>query len=72
MSWEYEAQRVAEERIDKLAAYEEECECLPVEEWPEHPPAIAPYCGCQTCVVREVLAAAWPIMRQAALEGAPE
>jgi hypothetical protein len=23
-------------------------------------PAIAPFCGCETCIVREVLAGAWP------------
>lgn len=28
-------------------------------------PAIAPFCGCQTCVVREALHAAWPIIQQA-------
>lgn len=25
-------------------------------------PSIAPFCGCDTCVVREVLDAAWPHM----------
>jgi hypothetical protein len=23
-------------------------------------PAVGPFCGCETCVVREVLAGAWP------------
>lgn len=27
---------------------------------------IAPYCGCDTCLVREVLFAAWPHMLEAA------
>lgn len=26
-----------------------------------------PYCGCETCIVREVLDAAWPILEEAAL-----
>lgn len=26
-----------------------------------------PYCGCDTCVVREVIDAAWPYLRQLAL-----
>ncbi len=34
-------------------------------------PAVGPYCGCQTCVVREVLAIAWPIFHAAALAGVP-
>ena len=28
-------------------------------------PASAPFCGCDTCVVREVLWAAWPILEEA-------
>jgi len=35
-------------------------------------PASAPFDGCTTCVVREVLHIAWPILREAALNGAPE
>ena len=27
-------------------------------------PALAPFCGCQTCIVREVLWAAWPIITE--------
>lgn len=27
-------------------------------------PASAPFCGCDTCVVREVLYAAWPIYEE--------
>lgn len=37
-------------------------------------PASAPFCGCDTCVVREVLWAAWTIMDawvEDALEGRP-
>lgn len=35
-------------------------------------PAFAPYCGCYDCQVREVLLAAWPHLRQLALELGPE
>lgn len=31
-------------------------------------PAIAPFCGCDTCVVREILHAAWPFMLELARE----
>lgn len=72
MSWEADAQRAAEQRLSALWEHEEACEGLPVEDWPDAPPALAPWCGCPTCIVRETLAAAWPIMRQAALDGAPE
>jgi hypothetical protein len=33
-------------------------------------PASAPFCGCETCIVREVLYAAWPILEKWALEEA--
>lgn len=29
-------------------------------------PAFAPYCGCDTCTVREVLAGAWPVIAELA------
>ncbi len=25
-------------------------------------PAVGPFCGCETCVVREILAGAWPVI----------
>lgn len=31
-------------------------------------PASAPFCNCDTCIVREVLFAAWPIMERSVLE----
>lgn len=37
------------------------------EEWPASP-SIAPFCGCDTCVIREVLHAAWPHVMAAARE----
>lgn len=41
---------------------------------PEHlpvSPAIAPFDACDTCQIREILHAAWPWLRLAALAGAP-
>jgi len=64
------AQRAAEAHLvacwEAFHAYDE----LGVEEGegPEDPSS-APFCGCETCVVREVLYAAWPILRDAALAG---
>ena len=54
--WAVEAQRRAEEH---LAACEEALH----DELPESP-ATAPYCGCDTCMVREVLAAAWEALQE--------
>ena len=53
---EAEAQRRAEERIDILTA-----ELYDEDELPDdyESPAVAPYCGCLTCKVREVLSAAY-------------
>ena len=49
------AQRAAE---DHLAACWEALDIM------EESPASAPFCGCQTCEVREVLYAAWPIFER--------
>jgi hypothetical protein len=27
-------------------------------------PAFGPFCGCETCVIRETLAAAWPVIEE--------
>lgn len=27
-------------------------------------PASAPFCGCETCIVREILAGAWPVIEE--------
>lgn len=35
--------------------------------WPASP-SIGPFCGCDTCVVREILHAAWPELMKAARE----
>lgn len=37
-------------------------------EEPPESPASAPFCGCHTCVVREVLYAAWPIFEEHGLK----
>jgi hypothetical protein len=59
------AQRAAEAHlsacVDALFA---ESESDNPDDWPESP-ASAPFCGCDTCVVREVLFAAWPIIEAA-------
>lgn len=60
----YLAQKAAEERLALCEAWMdyEEGEGEPEPEEPN--PACAPYCGCTTCMVREVLDAAWPIIEQ--------
>lgn len=68
MSWEDDAQRAAEQR---LAACNEHLWAEESGEEPDGPyPAVGPYCGCDTCVVREVLDAAWPVLLAAAREEA--
>ena len=66
--FELEAQKAAEAHLaactEAMFAWEEAGE---VDESIVSP-AIAPFCGCDTCVVREVLYAAWPIMEQGVLE----
>lgn len=56
------AQRAAELHLaacmEALWAYEEEGD-EDVES-----PASAPFCGCDTCIVREILWAAWPIFEE--------
>lgn len=64
----HQAHRAAEARLAALDehAYGEQDPAA------EAPPALAAYCGCPTCQVRETLDAAWPYLRRAALEGYPE
>lgn len=67
----WEAHRVAVAHLEACAEAEdvaEETGDLTVDS-----PAVAPWCGCTDCVVRETLAAAWPILLDdaaALLEGA--
>ena len=66
--WGVRAQRAAEAHLE---ACEEALYAAEGEEGEDQDePGLGPYCGCTTCVVREVLYAAWPILRQAALDGA--
>ena len=59
----YEAHRAAKERWQQLH------EALSIEEsggepdWPED--MVAPYDGCEDCVIREILTAAWPFLQLA-------
>jgi hypothetical protein len=65
--WGYEAQQAAEARLALCEQWRWHYDDGDPE--PEEPdPSIAPYCGCDTCIVREVLAAAWPIVEQAVRE----
>lgn len=60
------AQQAAEEHLQAIYEYEE----TPEWGYPEGDhPAVGPWCGCETCVVREVLHAAWPHLKAAALAG---
>ena len=56
------AQRAAEAHLAACeeAMYEADC----VGEAEVDSPASAPFCGCTTCQVREVLHAAWPIFEE--------
>lgn len=63
------AQRSAEERLG-LAA-----DLLFNEDDDTHPGyafLAGPYCGCDTCTVREVLDAAWPFLKELALMEGPD
>lgn len=51
------AQQAAEAHLEACWAYEHG-------ETDEAPDFAGPFCGCETCQVREVLHAAWPILKQ--------
>lgn len=61
-----EAQRAAEAHLaacqDAMFAYDEGDE-------EAESPASAPFCGCDTCMIREILHAAWEILETAAASG---
>ena len=42
----------------------DECDCPGGP--PPEPDMAGPFCGCETCVIRETLHAAWPILLEAA------
>jgi hypothetical protein len=70
--WGVEAHKAAEDRLDLCQAwlYFHENEDGYEEQEPAQPdPSSAPFCGCETCVVREVLDAAWPIIEAAIRSG---
>lgn len=63
--WGYEAQKAAEAHLAACQEAEYAFEEILMEggdpaDAPESP-ACAPFCSCETCVVREVLYAAWPV-----------
>jgi hypothetical protein len=62
---ELEAQRVAERRLAYAGAtlYHDEQEIDPEEEFKGEELA-GPYCGCDTCMVREALDAAYPFLAE--------
>lgn len=59
----YEAQQAAEKHLAAIYAAEEAAEEGGDEAWPA---TAGPWCGCDTCMVRETLYAAWPILLEAA------
>lgn len=71
VDWGWRAQQVAEAHLDTcnewLSFYEEG---EPEGQRPAgEDPSIAPYCGCDTCIVREVLSAAWPVIEEGVRSG---
>lgn len=71
--WGYKAHQAGMERLDLCDAWsyhnaEMDGGEVTGEPPPTEPdPSCGPYDGCQTCVVREVLDAAWPIIEEAVL-----
>lgn len=63
-----EAQRAAEAHLEQCerALYVEDFKNPDDSQWPAA--MGGPFCGCTTCMVREVLFAAWPILQEAAVE----
>jgi hypothetical protein len=62
------ADRASEIVAAHLAACEQAAEAIEAIDdpalWPPSP-ALAPFCGCDTCLVRETLAAIWPHIERA-------
>lgn len=61
-----DAHNAAVERLDQLetALLDEDDDVEDPTPYPDD--MVEPFCGCQTCYIREVLAAAWPHLRLAA------
>lgn len=72
--WGVEAQRVAEAHLELLDQwmdyYDNEHDPDAGVPRPDQPdPSSAPFDGCGTCVVRETLHAAWPVIEEAVRSG---
>ena len=73
--WGYHAQVVAQEHLDLVEAWQEFYENDGYDDEgktpePDQPdPAIGPYDGCGTCMIREILYASWPVIEAATLSG---
>lgn len=68
--WELQAQARAEAHLEACRdAYYHEDEHEPSETCDDCPPqvSVGPYDDCTTCIVREVLDAAWPILAELAV-----
>jgi hypothetical protein len=56
-------QRIAEDHLERCFDYLAKIEEAEGEfEHDDDDPGVAPFCGCNTCIVREVLAASWDLM----------
>jgi len=61
----YEAQQAAEKHLEAIEAAEDAADEAGTDNV-DYPPTAGPWDGCTTCVVRETLYAAWPILLEAA------
>jgi hypothetical protein len=64
--WGAMAHKAAIEHLQACYEALDEEAVRPDVEWPD---TAGPFCGCDDCVVREVLHAAWPIVVRAAAAG---
>lgn len=63
LDYGYLAHQVAQTHLD--ACHEAQCELEDGAQFDDvNDPSFGPFCGCSTCVVREVLFAAWPVMEE--------
>jgi hypothetical protein len=71
---ERKAQEAGEARLAycQEMLYEDDHPDEPIRPPGEFEEPCGPYCGCETCIVREVLDAAWPFMLEMAREEARE
>jgi hypothetical protein len=65
VNWRYEAQQAAEQHLDACMAAED---AMAENGQVVDTPACAPFCGCETCSIRETLYAAWPYAMGEAIE----